>query len=331
MVAAVDEVEVQEHVTGALDRITLREPFDSDGLSGALLERGRLDDGTPVIIKHVEPAHDWLMQATGDSGRVVALWEEGVFDRLPRSVEHAMLDVRSTPSGAIVVMRDMSPFMFGDDGSRLRSSHRRMLAAAAAIHQAFDAPPRTQLCALRDLFAVLSPQSAARFAPDNGVPREAVDGWSRFADVVPRDVCEAVSAVHDEPDRLADTLLARPCALLHGDLKMSNLGATDDSVVIVDWGTVTTWAPPAVEYAWYLAVNGAALGASHDELLADIRQTDAGSDDVALRLALLGALSQLGWAKALGATSDDTETRHRERGGLAWWCVQARKAVEVWA
>ncbi|HEX6539027.1 MAG TPA: hypothetical protein VF155_07605 [Candidatus Dormibacteraeota bacterium] len=325
-----NQPEVEERGAGALDRIVHREPFASGGMSGSLLERGRLDDGTPVVIKHVETHHDWIMQATGDQRRVAALWDEGIFDRLPHSVDHAMLDVRSTPGGAIVVMKDMSPFMFGDDGSALRSSHHRMLAAATGIHQAFDAPPRTQLCALRDLYALLSPQSAARFATDHDVPRDAVEGWSRFPHVVPRDVYEAVSAVHNDPDGLADALLARPCGLVHGDLKMANLGATVDRVVIVDWGTVTTWAPPAVEYAWYLAVNGAALGGSHDDLLDEIRQTDAGDDDVALRLALLGALAELGWAKALGATSDDTETRHRERGGLAWWCVQVRKAVEVW-
>jgi hypothetical protein len=54
-------------------------------------------------------------------------------------------------------------------------------------------------------------------------------------------------------------------------------------------------------------------------------------DRDALPLALLGALLQLGWEKALGATSDDPATRERERAGLAWWCARAREALEEWS
>ena len=312
-----------------LERVTRTEPLAAGGMSGAALERGWLDDGTVVIIKHADARADWIMQATRDEGRVAALWADGVFDGLPHSIDHAMLDVRAAAHGADIVMKDMSAAMFAD-GTQLRASHPRVVGAASDLHRALDAPPRAPLCALRDVYAFLSPQVCAPFAPEHDVPRAALDGWSRFPDVVPGDVCEAVFSVHRDPDHLANALLARRCALIHGDLKMANLGATDDRVVIIDWGTLTTWAPPAVDFAWYLAVNGAAIGTSHDELLADVRSTLAGTDDVALRLALLGALAQLGWAKALGATSDDTQTRHRERGGLAWWCVQARRAIEAW-
>ena len=141
---------------------------------------------------------------------------------------------------------------------------------------------------------------------------------------------EIIASVHADPDALAGSLLQRPCALVHGDLKMANLGADDEHVVVIDWGTLTTWAPPAVDYAWYLAVNSAAVGLPLDVILESVRATDAGSDDVALQLALVGALAQLGWAKALGATSDDAETRDREREGLAWWSAKVREALGTW-
>ena len=306
------------------------EPLAAGGMSGAQIERGWLDDGSVVIIKYADANADWIMRATGDTGRVAALWDEGVFDRVPRAIEHAMLDVRREPGGAVIVMKDMSAAMF-TDGAQLRASHHRVLDAARAIHDVVPLPPRAPLCALRDVYAFLSPQVCAAFAADNDVPRDALEGWSRFADVVPRDVSDAVSAVHADPDRLADALLARRCALLHGDLKMANLGADGGRIVIVDWGTLTTWAPPAVEYAWYIAVNSAAIGATLDSLLDDVRQTDAGDDEPAVRLALLGALAQLGWAKALGATSDDARTRERELDGLAWWTAQVRKTLRLYS
>ncbi|MCA1842856.1 MAG: hypothetical protein LC792_06615, partial [Actinobacteria bacterium] len=56
-----------------------------------------------------------------------------------------------------------------------------------------------------------------------------------------------------------------------------------------------------------------------DDLLSDITETLGPEDRAVLPLALLGALLQLGWEKALGATSDDPATRARERAGLAWW------------
>jgi hypothetical protein len=252
-----------------------------------------------------------------------------VFDHLPPDIEHAMLDVRRTPEGAVVVMKDMSAAMFGDE-SQLRAAHRRVLDAAAHVHRAGATPPRTAICALRDHYAFLSPQVCARFAAEHEVPRQAVEGWARFHEIVTRDVSDLVSSVHAAPHRLADALLARRCSLVHGDLKMANLGADTAHVVMIDWGTLTTWAPPAVDYAWYMAVNSAAVALPLDRLLDDVRATDAGDDDEALRLALVGALAQLGWAKALGATADDEETRHREREGLAWWSAQARLALEDW-
>jgi hypothetical protein len=313
---------------GLLERVTRTEPLIADGMSGSSLERAWLADGSTVIIKHVDPRFDWITQATGDDGRVAGLWEAGVFDRVPPSIEHAMLDVRRTPDGAIVVMKDMSTSLFdGEPG--LRAAHTRVLRAATDLHNAFDEPPPAPLCTLRDLFALLSPQSAARFAAEHAVPRQAVEGWSRFHQIVPRDVSEAIAAVHENPDRLADALLSRRCTLVHGDLKMANLGVTVDRVVIVDWGTTTLWAPPAIDYAWYMAVNSAAVGLPPDRLLDDIRGTDAGADEPALRLALVGALTELGWAKALGATDNDEQIRRRERDGLAWWTAQVRNALPL--
>lgn len=65
-------------------------------------------------------------------------------------------------------------------------------------------------------------------------------------------------------------------------------------------------------------------------MLQDARAADgAHHDEVALRLALLGAVVQLGWDKALQATEDpDPGRRAWEAEDLAWWCRQARLTLD---
>jgi aminoglycoside phosphotransferase (APT) family kinase protein len=144
-------------------------------------------------------------------------------------------------------------------------------------------------------------------------------------------VAAGVALVHERPEVLAGRLVRHRCTLVHGDLKLANLGFVGDRVVMLDWGSLTSWAPAAVDYAWFLAVNGACIEASHDELLDDVRRVAGEHDEEAMRLALLGSLSQLGWEKALGATDASEEAvRRRELDGLAWWAARAREGLDVW-
>jgi aminoglycoside phosphotransferase (APT) family kinase protein len=146
-------------------------------------------------------------------------------------------------------------------------------------------------------------------------------------------VVAAVEALHRWPERLAEALARRPMTLVHGDLKLGNLGFLDDRVVMLDWGAQTGWAPPAVEWAWYLAINASRIDATRDQVLDDARAAGgAHHDEAALRLALLGAVAQLGWDKALQA-SDDPDPRRRaaEADDLAWWCLQARLTLATWS
>jgi hypothetical protein len=316
--------------SGLLDEVVRREPLESDGKSGSQLERGWLADGSTVVIKHADAAQDWIMQATQDDGRVAAMWANGIFARLPRTVDHATLDVRKTDAGAVVVMRDVSDSLFAA-GSVTSSDQDLVLHEVAGMHAAFADSPVMGLCPLRAYYAFLSPSVCARFGDAYEIPRLALDGWTRFHEIVPADVSQAVTAVHEDPVPLVDALSARPSTLVHGDLKLANLGAGRDRVILIDWGTLTTWAPPAVDYAWYLAINAAALGGHLEELLANVVAVEAHRDETALRLALIGVLTQLGWEKALGATADDPSTRQRERDGLQWWVGQVRNGLETWS
>jgi hypothetical protein len=309
-----------------LERVVRTEPLASAGKSGSAVERAWLDDGSTVVIKHADARQDWIMQATDDDGRVARLWAEGMFERLPRTVEHATIHVEPGPGGAVVVMRDVSADLFGDVSP---ASTHVILSAITDMHGALAGRRTPHLCALADYLAFLSPGVCGRFAADYDVPRLAVEGWRRFREIVDDDVVALVDGVHADPAALAGRLLDRPSTVVHGDLKFANLGTQGERAVVLDWGTLTTWAPPAVDFAWYLAINAAATGRPHAELLDEIRIIqDRTYDPSAEALALLGALAQLGWEKALGATSDDRQTADRERAGLDWWCAAVR-AVPV--
>jgi hypothetical protein len=326
-------VDTSGHLPGVHGTVAWRRPLTSDGKSGARLEQVQLDDGQRLVVKHVDPGSDWIALATGDVSRVFLLWSSGVFNRVPGVVDHAVLAVEPAGEhGSKVVMRDVSAGLFAAGRRLSRADSRRILAAAAELHGAFRWGSRPEgLTPLAELYRFLSPSVTARFARDAAVPALALRGWDRFGDLVPDEVAAAVARVHEHPETLARLLTRRTCTLVHGDLKLANLGFRDGRVVVLDWGSLTTWAPAAVDFAWFLAVNAASIDATQDDLLADIRAAGgADHDEDALRLALLGALAQLGWEKALGATdSPDERVCQRERAGLVWWSARVREAIEV--
>lgn len=313
-----------------LDRLVRTEPLASAGKSGSALERGWLDDGSAVVVKHADARQDWIMQATRDDGRIAGLWANGLFDRVPASIDHAMLDVQRAPGGAVVVMRDVSAQLFADEAPS-PAQREVLLRAASEMHAALGDldSVAAELCSLEAYLTFLSPATCARFAADHEVPRLALEGWTRFHDIVDADVAALVDSVHSGPRGLSNALLSRPSTVVHGDLKLANLGVDGGQAVVLDWGTLTCWAPAAVDYAWYLAINAAATGLGHDELRAEIRAAQGASyDSVAESLALVAALAQLGWEKALGASSDDAVVARRERAGLDWWAAAVRAAPD---
>ena len=313
-----------------------RVPLAADGKSGSELERVVLADESRLVVKHVRPGRDWIGRATHDGGRIATLWHSGLFARLPAMVEHAILAVEHDEDGWLVIMRDVGAGLFAPGTRVSRATSRRLLEATAAMHVAFKGPAGTLagLCALADLYGLFSPAVAAELRTPGAstIPDLIVEGWQRFPEVVGPDIVEAVGAIHADPAAFAAALLERPTTVVHGDLKLANLGLIDNRVVVLDCGDLTAVAPGAVDFAWYVAINAMAIDAAHDELLDDVRSAAAGErDEAALQLALFGALAQLGWDMALSATdAADGDGRARERAGLAWWSARARDALDAW-
>jgi hypothetical protein len=319
-----------------LATIVERAPLAAEGKSGSELERVVLADGSHLVVKHVRPGRDWIGRGTHDGGRIATLWHAGLFACIPAMVEHATVAVEPEDDGWLVIMRDVAAGLFAPGTRVSRAISRRLLEATAAMHVAFKGPAGTLagLCALADLYGLFSPAVAAELRTPGAstIPDLIVEGWQRFPDVVAPDVVDAVGAVHADPAAFAAALLEHPTTVVHGDLKLANLGLVGRRVVVLDWGDLTAVAPGAVDFAWYVAINAMAIDAAHDELLDDIRSAAAEEhDEAALQLALLGALAQLGWDMALSATdAADGDGRERERAGLAWWSARAREALDAW-
>jgi hypothetical protein len=322
-------------VSSLLAGVVSREPLAvADGRSGSLLERVTLAGGELLVVKHVRDGGDWIMRASHDHGRAAELWSSGVLGRVPEVIDHAVLGAEQVPGGWVVIMRDVSAALVPDHARISRADSRRVLEAAAALHAAFADGPPLRLCPLADRYGFLSPATARREAGGaDEVPGLIGRGWERFAEIAPADVAGPVLAVAERPEPFAAALSAFPSTLVQGDLKLGNLGFTEDRVVMLDWGTQTGWAPAAVEVAWYLAINWSRIDATREQVLDDFRAAEGGRhDEDALRLALLGGLVQLGWDKALHAGGHpDPAIRAREAADLAWWADRARDALEVWS
>jgi hypothetical protein len=158
-------------------------------------------------------------------------------------------------------------------------------------------------------------------------------GWEVFVETVPPDVAEPVLALVDDPTPLADELRACDQTLIHGDVRLTNLGFLEDQVVLIDWGERTGPAPAAVELASFIGFDGSRFDITRHEVIDEFREASGEAfDERALQLALLGGMVQLGCTFTLNiAMAGDAEAKQSAQDELAWWTATTRTALRTWS
>lgn len=326
----------------SLERIERRPLANVDGLSEAPLERiATFGPGGPrsLVLKRFAHMNDWVMRATGDThGRAFQIWASGLLDMLPACIDHAMVACAQDGAGWALLMRDVGCALVPPGDAPISAGEQEhFLAHMAAMHAAFWEQrqwdhPGLGLCSLRQRYGALTPATMRReHLTSSGVPRMVIAGWDLLEEAVAPRIAAVVRTLVDEPGPLCAALSTYPHTIVHGDLKLGNLGLSAGGparqTVLLDWALVGL-APAAVDLGWYLAVNSARLPVSREATISTyercLRDALGGRFERSwwepqLDLALLGAFIQLGWAKILGALQGGPGVRERERAEVRWW------------
>ena len=308
-------------------------------MSGNVLERVTLRDGRELIHKRVVPEADWISRATGDRGRLVAMWRAGVLDRVPAVVDHTIVAVEADDAGWSVFMRDVSAHLLPRDRRLDRASVGRVLRAMAAVHHAFWDAELPDLCSIEDRYHLLSPRTIRRELELGNAAHALTRGWEVFGEHAPTEIAEVITAIADDPTNIADELRTCEQTLVHGDLRLDNLGFTEDGIVVLDWGDRTGPAPPAVELMWFLGFDALLFDCTREDVIADFRALYGDRvDQRAMDLAFIGGLAHLACHFGLGIvgrsptiarlTGDDAAKRAAAEAELSWWVRTVGDALE---
>ena len=326
--------DVAELLAGATERSPLAE---APGKSGARLERVVIG-GQRYLLKHLDLAEDWTMRASGClRGAPLALWERGILARLPdcfnQPIVGAAREERAGPApsgGCALLMRDVTPWLVPvTDGPIALDQHLRFLRHMAALHASFwDCGSEFDVVPAMHRYLELSPwtaQAEAAIGSAHLVPQLVAKGWPLLAQVAPA-AAAVVTPLALDPGPLVEALASTPHTFVHSNWKLDNLG-TDDAgrTVILDWEQPGHGAATS-DLAWYLAINCRRLPQSKETSIGVYRDAleacgiDTGTWwERQLALALLGAMVQFGWEKALGGYDEE----------LRWWETRAVAAAAL--
>jgi hypothetical protein len=192
-------------------------------------------------------------------------------------------------------------------------------------------------CPLRERITLICRASLERPGPARDAVAQRLlpgwDAWDRLASPHARSIIAELGA---DPQPLVDVLRARPSTLIHGDLKLANVGIeADGSVVLVDWQMVSI-APVAIELGWFLVSNVNALPVPAEAALERYREAFALRSNASLvdwqaqtDCAVLVGLLLRGWRKGEDAAAGTVlASGLTAADDLAWWCERALEAAE---
>ncbi|HET9457563.1 MAG TPA: aminoglycoside phosphotransferase family protein [Candidatus Limnocylindrales bacterium] len=307
------------------------EPFPNDGWSGAsmtLLRRG----AKRYVLKRDSPARDWIARSTRDGPILREAWFAVHGPPLPAPLRAPYLGAGIDGDDVGILMPDLSSTLLAWDEPIATEALDRVLAALAALHRTNgdDRLPEGPRCPLPERLTLICRASLERPGPArDAVGERILPGWDAFDRLAPPSVRRLVTDLGNDPTPLVEALRRQPSTLIHGDLKLANVGLADDgSVDLVDWQMVSV-APVAVELGWFLVANVASLPVPPDAVLARYESL-AGpiGRDGADATTLVGLLLR-GWRKGYDAAAGVRfPSGVTAVDDLAWWCDRALAAAD---
>jgi hypothetical protein len=317
------------------------EPFPNDGWSGASLTLLRRDDGARFVLKRDSLARDWIAQATDDGPVLREAWFAAYGPTLPPPVRAPYLGVGVEGDEVGLLMPDLTDVLFDWDTPISIDAIDRVLGGLATLH-ANPWPETLRVeaapwCGLAERVTLICRGSLERPGPArNAVGDRILPGWDAFDWRAPEAAREVIASLGADPAPLLTALAALPSTLLHGDLKLANVGIEPDGTIdLVDWQMVTV-APVAVELGWFLVSNVASLPLSPEDVLARYHAAMAtqgpaaiGDWDAQVDAAMLVGLLLRGWRKGADAEAGLTlASGVSAADDLAWWCDRVVAAAD---
>lgn len=333
-------------------------PFPNDGWSGARLTV-REAGGARFVIKRDNLAWDWIARSTLDGPVLREAWFAAHGPALPAPLWAPYHGAGTDGDGtAALLMPDLSRALLPWEQPADPATVDRAVGAMATLHghrwpagAVADGP----WCPLRERLLLLSRPAAEHYrAEGNPVGERFLVGWDAFDAAAPTAARVLVADLSRDVEPLLVALERLPARLIHGDLKLANLGFTPDGrVAMIDWQMVSV-APVAVELGWFLVSNAPSLPIGPEAVLGRYRaaieaagggaviglDSDSGTgpvsasavaDDawaVQVDLAILVGLLLRGWRKGLDAVSQARyPSGERATDDLAWWSARAVEAA----
>ena len=309
------------------------EQFPNDGWSGASLTLLRRGDDR-FILKRDSRARDWIARATRDGPVLREAWFAGHGPVLPVPLRAPYLGVGFDGDEFGLLMPDLSGVLFDWEAAISLESLDRVLEGLALLHgreSPSAMPSGGPWCGLRERVTLICRTSLERPGPQRAaVAERLLPGWDAFDRLAPPAAREVVASMATDPGRLLDALGLLPSTLIHGDLKLANVGIEPDGTIdLVDWQMVAV-APVAVELGWFLVANVASLPLPPEEVLDRYRQVAGRPADWGAQVdcAILVGLLLRGWRKGFDAEAGITlGSGIGATDDLAWWSDRAVEAA----
>lgn len=328
-----------EHGLGDAEEV----PLDADGWSGARLSRLQRR-GRRFVLKRDSLGWDWIARATRDGPILREAWFADLRLDLPDRLVAPYVGVGLDGDVFGLLMPDLSGILFEWEAPLDEQSAEIVLDAIAELHAhawQWTPPPLADApwCPLPERLLLLSRPSAEHYVADGVAAGERfLEGWDAFDRRASDPARDLVATLSSDPGPLIDALAAEPVTMLHGDLKLANLGiAPDGTIPVVDWQMIMR-GPVAVELGWFLVSNVASLPWTPADTLEryarllgyaseaaeDLDGSSSGAESSDLDLAWIVGLLLRGWRKGLDAEAGVVHPSGVSAADdLAEWCERA--------